>query len=138
MEQKIIGFHRDAEQHWVADLSCGHKQHVRHDPPFVQRPWVLKEEGRQGYLGTALNCKRCDEVGLVVARAIQKQALKAIQEAFSEAGLAGLCSEGQKDLAVDRLRSLDLSAISEQAILDATTELGTLAAEKSSTSSSDK
>ena len=33
MQQAIIGFHLDEEQHWVAELACGHGQHVRHTPP---------------------------------------------------------------------------------------------------------
>jgi hypothetical protein len=61
MEQVIIGFHQDELGDWVADLSCGHGQHVRHQPPLTSRPWVLTEPGRQAYLGTRLNCKRCDE-----------------------------------------------------------------------------
>ncbi|HEY7860186.1 MAG TPA: DUF3565 domain-containing protein [Gemmatimonadaceae bacterium] len=59
-DRRIIGFHRDDEQHWVADLECGHTQHVRHDPPWQLRPWVITEEGRQRFLGTTLNCKKCD------------------------------------------------------------------------------
>jgi hypothetical protein len=31
---KITGFHQDEEANWVAELSCGHQQHVRHRPPF--------------------------------------------------------------------------------------------------------
>lgn len=61
MKQKIIGFHKDEEAHWVADLACGHGQHVRHNPPLITRPWVTTAEGRQEHLGTELNCKRCDE-----------------------------------------------------------------------------
>jgi hypothetical protein len=45
----------------VADLECGHAQHVRHSPPWVNRPWVARPEGRNGMIGAALNCKRCDE-----------------------------------------------------------------------------
>ena len=33
MQQAIVGFHLDEENHWVAELACGHGQHVRHDPP---------------------------------------------------------------------------------------------------------
>jgi hypothetical protein len=55
----IVGFHLDAEGHWVADLECGHTQHVRHDPPWQRRPWVTTEEGRRGFLGTTLLCVRC-------------------------------------------------------------------------------
>lgn len=59
-EQPMVGYHTDAENHWVAKLACGHFQHVRHDPPMVTRPWVLTPEGRQSMLGYKLNCKKCD------------------------------------------------------------------------------
>lgn len=55
----IVGFHRDDEGHWVADLACGHTQHVRHDPPWQSRPWVLSEEGRAARLGETLECVEC-------------------------------------------------------------------------------
>jgi hypothetical protein len=42
-------------------LECGHNQHVRHDPPYVERPWVITEHGRRSRLGQELNCVRCDE-----------------------------------------------------------------------------
>jgi hypothetical protein len=61
MRRTIIGFHRDEENHWVAELECGHNQHVRHDPPWMIREWVTTEEGRRSRLGMELNCKRCDE-----------------------------------------------------------------------------
>jgi hypothetical protein len=56
----IVGFHRDEESHWVADLECGHSQHVRHDPPWQVRPWVISVEGRTERLGTTLDCVKCD------------------------------------------------------------------------------
>jgi Protein of unknown function (DUF3565) len=46
MHRSIIGFHQDLEQHWVAELDCGHCQHTRHEPPFFPRPWVITEELR--------------------------------------------------------------------------------------------
>lgn len=61
MKQAIIGYHQDDEGHWVAELRCGHNQHVRHNPPLVSRPWVITEEGRQSMLGYELACKKCDE-----------------------------------------------------------------------------
>ncbi|WKE67150.1 DUF3565 domain-containing protein [Gallaecimonas kandeliae] len=61
MDQPIIGYHQDAEGHWVAELACGHFQHVRHDPPWQQRPWVVTEAGRAAKLGLMLGCKKCDE-----------------------------------------------------------------------------
>jgi hypothetical protein len=44
----------------VAELECGHTQHVRHDPPWVNRPWVTSAEGRAGMLGFRLDCRLCD------------------------------------------------------------------------------
>jgi len=34
MNQSIIGYHLDDQGDWVADLACGHGQHVRHQPPM--------------------------------------------------------------------------------------------------------
>ena len=61
VSRPIIGFHPDEEGHWVAELACGHEQHVRHDPPMVHRPWVLTADGRASFLGTELGCVRCAE-----------------------------------------------------------------------------
>jgi len=61
MLRKITGFEQDDEDHWRAILDCGHRQHVRHDPPLTTRQWVLTEAGRQSRLGVELNCKRCEE-----------------------------------------------------------------------------
>jgi hypothetical protein len=60
MKQKISGYRKDEENHWVAELACGHFQHVRHDPPWVNRLWVITEEGRNSMLGFELACKKCD------------------------------------------------------------------------------
>jgi hypothetical protein len=60
-EQPIVGFHRDDHGDWIADLACGHGQHVRHRPPWELRPWVTTDAGRQAYLGKLLRCGRCDE-----------------------------------------------------------------------------
>ncbi len=61
MNRSIVGFHQDDEEHWVAELECGHTQHVRHNPPWINRPWVISEVGRQQMLGKELACKKCDE-----------------------------------------------------------------------------
>ena len=45
-ERLIVGFHQDQEGDWVAELDCGHNQHVRHNPPWQERAWVLSSEGR--------------------------------------------------------------------------------------------
>lgn len=60
LKREIRGFHRDAEGHWVAELSCGHGQHQRHDPPWTERPWVLDPRERRARLGVELECRRCD------------------------------------------------------------------------------
>ena len=67
MRRCITGFHTDEESHWVADLECGHQQHVRHRPPWQNRPWVITAEGRAQMLGKSLNCKLCDEVNAPVS-----------------------------------------------------------------------
>ncbi|MFZ1904661.1 MAG: DUF3565 domain-containing protein [Steroidobacteraceae bacterium] len=64
MDKKITGYHQDDEGHWVAELECGHQQHVRHIPPWVNRPWVASAEGRTAMLGAALDCKKCDSPGV--------------------------------------------------------------------------
>lgn len=56
----ITGFYEDVEGHFVAILECGHEQHVRHRPPFSERPWVLTAEGRQSKVGTLIVCRACD------------------------------------------------------------------------------
>ncbi|KDM91636.1 DUF3565 domain-containing protein [Photobacterium galatheae] len=60
MKQPIVGYHLDDEGDWVAELGCGHFQHVRHQPPFICRPWVTTADGRRGMLGILLSCKKCD------------------------------------------------------------------------------
>ncbi len=64
MERKIVGYHQDEQGDWVANLDCGHGQHVRHQPPFINRPWVTTEQGRRSKLGVVLNCVKCDEITL--------------------------------------------------------------------------
>ena len=61
MDQPIVGYHLDAHGDWVAELACGHFQHVRHDPPWINRPWTQTREGRDGVLGRALGCRKCDQ-----------------------------------------------------------------------------
>jgi hypothetical protein len=60
VERRIVGFHQDAESHWVAELDCGHTQHVRHNPPWQSRPWVVTAAGRAAAIGRALPCTQCD------------------------------------------------------------------------------
>ncbi len=61
MKKRIVDYHLDDEHHWVAELECGHEQHVRHQPPWINRPWVTTQEGRDSKLGEMLDCRKCDE-----------------------------------------------------------------------------
>ncbi|HYF38256.1 MAG TPA: DUF3565 domain-containing protein [Gemmatimonadales bacterium] len=63
LEQRIVGFRQDEALEWVADLACGHSQHVRNTPPWREHPWVLTREGRAGRLGTHLLCRLCGGSG---------------------------------------------------------------------------
>jgi hypothetical protein len=65
VDRAIVGYHLDEEGDWVAHLDCGHRQHVRHRPPFQVRPWVVDEEGRRSRLGALLECPLCDRGELV-------------------------------------------------------------------------
>jgi hypothetical protein len=58
--RRIIGYHQDEHSDWVAELECGHNQHVRHNPPWFNRPWVVTPEGRAQMLGHELPCIECD------------------------------------------------------------------------------
>lgn len=60
VKSAIVGYHKDDEDHWVAQLQCGHNQHVRHEAPWMERPWVLTDEGRTSMVGTELACVKCD------------------------------------------------------------------------------
>jgi tellurite resistance-related uncharacterized protein len=64
VRRSIVGYHRDEADDWVAELTCGHNQHVRHRPPFQARPWVVDAEGRAARLGTPLDCPLCDRAEL--------------------------------------------------------------------------
>ena len=63
VKQPITGYHRDREGEWVAQLAGGHLQHVRHSPPWQNRPWVQTLPGRESMLGQELDCVKCDAGG---------------------------------------------------------------------------
>lgn len=58
-KRAMVAFHQDERGDWVAVLDCGHYQHVRHNPPMSERPWVVMEQGRASFLGYGLPCKKC-------------------------------------------------------------------------------
>jgi hypothetical protein len=51
LETEISGYHKDDKNGWIAELKCGHNQHVRHNPPWTNRPWVETAAGRESMLG---------------------------------------------------------------------------------------
>jgi len=59
-QARITGFHQDAAGDWIAELACGHRQHIRHRPPWQLRPWVASEAERAARLGQAIECPLCD------------------------------------------------------------------------------
>ena len=61
MKQPITGYHKDEEDHWVAELACGHFQHIRHDPPWAERHWTQTRADRESMIGFQLDCRKCDE-----------------------------------------------------------------------------
>lgn len=63
IERRIRGFHQDDEGHWIADLECGHSRHMRHEPPWQARPWVLTPEGRAARIGLRVRCLDCERTG---------------------------------------------------------------------------
>ena len=84
MQRLITGLRKDPDGEWIADLDCGHHRHVRHNPPWEDRPWVLDEESRRAHLGTLLSCGLCDAES---------------EGAYRDAKLQGLCDDGATEVA---------------------------------------
>ena len=58
-EAHIVDFRQDEHGHWVAVLSCGHTQHLRHQPPWQNRAWVLDAAQRQASIDKPFACGWC-------------------------------------------------------------------------------
>ncbi|MFK7701207.1 DUF3565 domain-containing protein [Pseudomonas caspiana] len=43
----------------MAILSCGHTQHLRHQPPWQSRAWVLDPQQRLQKIGEGFHCGWC-------------------------------------------------------------------------------
>jgi hypothetical protein len=56
---RLLDFRQDEDGHWVAVLSCGHTQHLRHQPPWQDRAWVLDPIKREGQRGQLFACGWC-------------------------------------------------------------------------------
>lgn len=110
MEQPIIGYDQDELGDWRAILACGHRQHVRHNPPFVNRPWAPTEEGRCRFLGAPLDCVRCDDGEPVGDGMGSAAALEAAYARFA-AELAGTIRRRVADEAADDAMRRALLAI---------------------------
>ena len=54
---------------------------------------------------------RCDEFARKVAEAVIKECRESLVAAYEDAGISGLCAEGRWEMALDSLRSIDLSKI---------------------------
>jgi predicted cupin superfamily sugar epimerase len=57
----IAGFHQDEAGDWVADLACGHRQHMRHRPPWTVRAWVVDPDQRAARVGQPIDCPLCGQ-----------------------------------------------------------------------------
>ncbi|PTU74638.1 DUF3565 domain-containing protein [Pseudomonas mangrovi] len=55
----VVGFHEDDCGHWVVTLTCGHTQHLRHQPPWQSRAWVLDPARRHQQIGQPMHCGWC-------------------------------------------------------------------------------
>src|SRR6266850_655922 len=99
-ERNIVSFRQDQEEQWVAELECGHTQHLRHTPPWQMRPWVLTSEGWASRIGTRLPCRQCDDVQAGVAdnmptpERVRSGLVQIALAAYEDAALRGLCCEG--------------------------------------------
>ena len=60
-DRQIVGFLRDDQDEWIAELSCGHRRHVRHRPPFELHPWVLDDASRASRLRSWIECASCED-----------------------------------------------------------------------------
>lgn len=64
MRRTMTGFHRDDGGDWVAELSCLHRQHVRHRPPIWEAAWIEDDAQRDARIGRPLDCPLCDRAEL--------------------------------------------------------------------------
>lgn len=64
VHRTMTGFHRDDDGDWVAELSCLHTQHIRHQPPFSEAAWIEDAEERRRRVGEPLDCPLCDRAEL--------------------------------------------------------------------------
>lgn len=85
MDTTIAGFRQDDAGDWIAELGCGHTQHMRHRPPWEVRAWVATEEGREGKLGARIECPLCDAICLPPAAREYKRTAVFTEETLPDA-----------------------------------------------------
>ena len=66
--RKIVDFHLDGNLDWIAQLECGHPQHILYSPLCNHRYWLTTPQGRLGYLGLELACPVCRPIDLALGR----------------------------------------------------------------------
>ena len=59
MQRTILQFEQDEEEQWRVVLDCGHKRHLRHDPPRENRPELSDPRTRESAVGKTIDCGRC-------------------------------------------------------------------------------
>ena len=59
MERAILSFEQDEEGQWTVLLECGHRRHLRHDPPRESRPELMDVASREAAVGGMLHCGLC-------------------------------------------------------------------------------
>jgi len=88
MQTTITGFHQDDARDWVAELACGHTQHMRHAPPWQERAWVLQDDERARRIGQEIACPLCDMPELPEGVAVYKRTPSFDQDSVPAALLA--------------------------------------------------
>ncbi|WP_298187457.1 DUF3565 domain-containing protein [uncultured Pseudomonas sp.] len=69
---RVLDFRQDEHGDWLAVLSCGHTQHLRHQPPWQNRAWILDPTQRNAQLGKAFPCGWCAAAHAPNEAAIQR------------------------------------------------------------------
>jgi hypothetical protein len=59
-KRKIVGFHQDEHDDWVAELECGHNQPSATIRPGPTAPGFVTPQGRLDHIGYELTCPKCE------------------------------------------------------------------------------
>lgn len=61
MQRTILEFETDEDGEWRVLLDCGHKRHLRHEPPRESRPELCDPAARASAVGKSIECGRCEQ-----------------------------------------------------------------------------